>query len=341
MHFVNRVASFGLASLACLVLNQSASASDEAQNKRFEALRTAIFSNPYQELPHYKVNRKLFGKPSAPEGNKLRQAADRTFSDERDLLEFPDGQKLLQANGICFAGVWSIGTQSDYTGLFAKNALSPVIVRTSVAFSGTRRKNKRALGMAIKLLPEGLNDLPSLNVFVMHTMGGVVTKHTLDLSLDNQPPLGNLPRWSDLGTALRLRRDFEQADRDHHAVKPQINFRPVDHLAHYQTNNRLSSSVRSPKWLRLTSLNTRRMDIDDFREELDVKHYSDNTLRYQIEVAVDHGKKKSTATWQRIGLLHLTESVTSGVCDQQLHFQHPTLASDGNSETENAVSRSK
>lgn len=312
-----------------LSFSNCALANGENHNNRYETLRTAIFATPYNELPTYNVSRKLFGKSGDSEDNKLREAANRTFTDERDLIEFPEGQKLLQANGICFSGEWKISPDSPFSGLFAADTRSPVIARTSVFFNGTRQKNKRAVGIAIKLLPDDLEDRASINAFVMHSMGGVITKHTLDLSLDNEPPLGNLPRWKDLSTALRIRRDFERADKANSDEKAQINFRPITHLARYKSKvDDSSNDAGKLKWMRLTPFSTQRIDADDFRHELEVTRYSDNQLVYQIDVAVDHGGKKKTATWQTIGELRFTESVVSTACDQQLHFQHPTLFTD-------------
>ena len=306
-------------SIALLSNSDKLLSAELSRNDRFETVKSAVFDTPYKTLPTYKVNRKLFGKAGNKKSNKLLNAAKRTLNDKRDLLTFESGQKLLQANGICFAGAWNINENSPFTGLFSKHTDSPVIVRTSVSLSGTRQKDQRAIGMAIKFLPPDLAESPSLNAFVMHSMGGVVKKHTLDLALDNQPPLGRLPRWSDLSTALRLRKDFQRADREHGKGKPQINFRSVRHLAAYQSDN-----IIAPKWLRLSALTEQRIDLDDFRNELDVQHYEDNTLMYQIEVAADHGGKKSNAQWQIIGELRLNESVTSAACDQQLHFSHPS-----------------
>ena len=296
-------------------------------NPRFEKLKTAVFELPYSERPTFAVNRKPFGATGKGADNFLREAARRTLLNTQDLYAFKNDRKLLQANGICFSGEWVIDQKNDYTGLFAEGATSPVIVRASVALGGVRRKDKRAFGLAIKLLPDTLGEDASLNLFVLNSMGGVVAENVLGLNMDNEPPLGNIPRFRDIRTALRMRKDLEAADREHiksrelaTSPKPQAGFRPVTHVAAYR-----SEKTISPKWVRFTSATTTRVDQDDFRDELDLSHYPEGQIVYHIEVADDHGAKKSSAVWQKLGSLVLNQSITSKVCDTRLHFQHPGL----------------
>lgn len=312
---------FGL-SLLCLALTVEQSLAQNNQTpSKFDHIEKVLFKSPYSELPSYKINRKLFGKAGNHAQNKLLADARRTLQDQRDLIKFPTGQKLLQANGICFVGQWHIDQANEYTGLFSTNTISPVIVRASVALNGTRQKDKRAFGMALKFFPFEIGNQASLNVFVMNSMGGVVSQHILDLSMDNQPPLGRLPNWRQLSTALRLRRDLQQADRETGSQKPNFAFRPIDHLAKYQQ----LKNVVSPKWLRLTAHTTTRVDVDDFRDELRVEHYPKQQLIYNIDVAASNHSSKAKANWQSIGKLTLTKSITSGPCDRELHFMHPSL----------------
>lgn len=296
---------------------------NQQTNLRFHSLVRTLFSTPYQQRPNYKVNRSLFGSKGDNKDNQLRIAARRTLNDESDLIDLPTRQKLLNANGICFSGQWLITEENMYSGLYKQGTVSPAIVRASVALSGTLQKDKRAFGMAIKLLPDNLDNAASLNVFVLHSMGGTKTSHVLDLSMDNQPPLGRLPRWRDLSTALRLKRELELADKEQGAKKPSAAFRPVTIFADYQTPE---GKTISPKWLRLSPSIPTRIDQDDFRDELNVEHYPNKTIIYNIDVAPNSntGNKKH-AQWQHIGELTLTASVTSSACDKQLHFKHPAL----------------
>ncbi|MBX2848048.1 MAG: hypothetical protein KTR16_07005 [Acidiferrobacterales bacterium] len=297
-------------------------------NKRFEALKQTIFEQAYEQRPTYKVTRKAFGAPGNKADNHLRKAARRTLDNNRDLLEFENGQKLLQANGICFTARWQIDETSEFTGLFSLGTRSPAIVRASVALSGVLRKNKRAFGIAVKLLPDDLGSQASLNLFALNSMGGVVADHTLGLSMSNQPPLGGLPKFSDIRTALRMKKDLEAADREQleaknpkSKLKPKATFRPINHLAEYNTEQAVA-----PKWIRFNAITEQRVDQDDFRDELALENYENHQIIYGIEVAKDHGGKVGSAEWQRLGRLVLMESITSKACDAQLHFQHPSLS---------------
>ena len=296
-------------------------------NQRFEQLKQQLFQTPYNELPNHQVKRSFFGKSDSSDQNLLLNAARRTLESSTDFIASATEPKLLNANGICFVGQWKITENNPYTGLYTKGSVTPAIVRASVALSGTLQKNIRAFGLAIKLLPNDLGDKASLNAFVLHSMGGVIRKHVLDLSIDNEPPLGGLPKLSDLPTALRLRRDLEKADKEFGSQNPDVSYRPVSLFAEYGQNE---NSVISPRWLRLRAINEQRVDKSDFRDEIRTEHYENNTLSYHIDVAGNYyeqsaNTKKSQAQWQTIGELTLNESVTSKTCDINLHFQHPSL----------------
>lgn len=79
---------------------------------RFSEIHASIFSEPYAERPVYHVDVGLFGPGGKGTDNAPRAAARCTLTVEDDLVEFPHGQKLLQANGICFAGDWVIDQAS-------------------------------------------------------------------------------------------------------------------------------------------------------------------------------------------------------------------------------------
>ena len=297
-----------------------------ANNNRsdFEHVKNIVFKEAYTTRPDYKVTRKLFGPRGNKPENKLLQAAKRSLNEPRDLINFPAKQKLFNANGICFSGLWQIDKDYSnpnspaFTGLFTPNTKENILARVSVALSGTKQKHKRAMGMAIKFFP---NDHPhSLNAFVLNSFGGIRTKHVLDLSFDNQPNLGSLPNIASLPTVLRIRADLEKADLSSGAKKARFAFRPISHLANYNA----TQDHRSPQWLRLEPLTSQRLDLDDFRDELSIDNYTEQKIIYLIQVA-PKATKKSQATWQTIGKLIFSDSIVSAACDQQLHFQHPTL----------------
>ena len=161
-----------------------------------------VFTESYANLPNYLVDRSLFGDSGTnPETNYLLAAAHRTLTSRKDFYEFPQGQKLLQANGICFAGKWIIDRPSPFTGQFSYPTESLVMARASVLLSGTKQKDKRGFGFALKIIkgPDPNKVVPTLNAFVMHSMAGTRSQYVLDLVLDNEPPLGSLPPFGQPG----------------------------------------------------------------------------------------------------------------------------------------------
>jgi len=305
----------------------------------FEYIRDQVFSDPYEELPVYKINKKNFGSSGDRSDNHVLQAGRRSLELEQNLFDFPNQQKLFQANGICFAGSWVIDQSSEFTGLFSEGTQVAVIARASVALDGTLQKHKRAFGMAIKLFPVNRSNakqattLQTQNLFVMHSLGGIRTKYVLDLSLDNSPSLGSLPPLRQLRTALRLRKDFELAERqiskEDGKGMVDVSFRPVSHLAEVLADGSLVKEQVSPTWVRLSvDEDLPRVDRNDFRDELRTDNYPESRLIWKIEVAYgdpSHKKQKKNADWKSIGKLVLHESVTSATCDQRLFFQHPRI----------------
>ncbi len=294
------------------------------QGSLFSDIRSRVFAEPYRQLPVYKINRDNFGRSGDRPDNHVLQAGRRALTEPADLYDFPGGQKLFQANGICFAGEWIIDGTSAFTGQFSRGTRTPVIARASVALDGTEQRHKRAFAMAIKLFPGSDKNTPAktLNLFVMHSLGGVRVKHVLDLALDNAPSLGSLPPLRQLRTALRLRRDFERADRQISKTEPDVAFRPVGQLAEVPAGGQ----VVAPTWVRLrASESLPRIDRADFRDELRTEHYPGHRLVWQIDAASGERGAKQRADWQTLGRLVLHESVTSPFCDRRLHFTHPRL----------------
>ena len=282
---------------------------------RFSEVKKRVFSDPYPFFPHYKVSKKLFDQAGE---NLLLRHAKRTLASKADFVELASGQKLLQANGICFAGTWEMGENSPYTGLYEKGVRIPAIVRASVSLNGTTQSEKRAFAIAVKLFPSNQH---SVNFFLMHSLGGTRTKHVLSLPLTNEPQLGELPPFSQLFTAYRLEQDLESADKMFSGDKANARFRPVSHLADINTESSIS-----PYWLRATaSSQTPLVDKDDFREELNVAHYPNREIVLDIHAAPFNANGADNAVWQDIGRLKLTESVVSLTCDTRLHFAHPTI----------------
>lgn len=290
---------------------------------RFTELRDLVFHRPYARLPIFPVDVDSFGPPGERPDNALRAAARRILVQVADLHDYPQGRKLLQANGICFSGDWIIDQGSPYTGLFAAGMRVKSIVRGSILFGKTTAEHRRTFGLAIKLFASSNpgSRAPTVNLFVMEAFGGARRSHIVDAVLDNDPELGRLPAFGTIRAALRLRRDLKAADQEAGSGGADLTFRPITHAA--EAGGDPGTAVVSPYWMRLViDPETPRLDFDDFREELRVAHYPDAELVYRIDLADFGNGKKKSAHWQTRGSLHLYESITSRVCDARLHFSH-------------------
>ncbi|WP_252728052.1 hypothetical protein [Alteromonas sp. C1M14] len=293
----------------------------------FKRVKDRVFSDPYSRLPQYKVTRKLFDKNGE---NLLLQHAKRTLSSKANFVALASNQKLLQANGICFAGTWTIYPSSSYTGLYRARVDIPAIVRASVSLSGTKQADKRAFGIAIKLFFDGQSDVTE-NIFLMHSLGGTKTKHVANLPMTNEPKLGELPPFSQLFTAYRLERDLEEADRAFSGKKANPRFRPVSQLADTevkweQGEHKENTPANGPYWLKASlKPGTPLVDKEDFRDELALAHYPAHKITWVLSGAPYTEAGIEKAVWREIGELTLTESVVSLTCDTQLHFHHPSL----------------
>ncbi len=316
--FKKHILLFAILAVQTAVFAQASERTIVRKN-RLDELKRQIFEEPYTQLPRYQVTTKLFKRNQKSQPSNLLDDAKRTLRDNNDLLAPGRGQKLLQANGICFAGEWTINKGSEFTGLFKDASRVPILARASTTFSGTLQKERRAFGLAVKFLPEDLGDAASLNIFTLHSAGGVTQKYMLDLNVDNEPPLGRIPRFKDIATALKLKSTLLKADREAGSEKPSVTYRTVAPLAAYGEKG----SVVAPRWVRFSAANKERVDQADFRDELRVENYADHQLIYNIDVGHHSSLKKSKATWQTIGKLTFTESVTSEACDTRLHFAHP------------------
>lgn len=327
----------------------------------FEEVKSLVFSDPYSSLPQYEVSRKHFDVSGE---NILLKHAQRTLSSNANFIELGTKHKLLQANGICFSGTWKINQNSPYTGLFQAGTEIPIIVRASVSLSGTKQQDKRAFGIAIKLFPYAHSALTE-NIFLMHSLGGTKTKYVANLPMTNEPALGELPPFSQLLTAYRLESDLEEADKAFSGKKANARFRPVSHLAavkvgdassrvaehteestlelsisapttskeieierEFETKSEaeIKTEKQGPHWLRAAlNSDTPLVNKDDFRDELSLRHYPNQTLSWVLSAANFNDAGIDKAKWQEIGEVTLTESVLSLTCDTKLHFNHPAI----------------
>ena len=261
------------------------------------------------QLPQYAVNSRIFF-----EGDqfKLRQDAARTLREQADY--YPNLNKRLHRNGICFAGMWQIDQPNPYSGYFKQGSTALLIGRASVSLTETKRGEPRGFAFAGKLFPtqNPTQAVPTANFFVADVLSGIQRDHFLDAAMTNQPKLGF--RFAAIPIALQIARAFQGLDNN-------AGYRPVDTIAALGE----SGQVRAPKFLMLKPMGGQiKSEGVDFRQELQLPQPKIRTWLYEIWVS-DHTHNPSDTGWQQLGRIILTQSVVSFGCDRQLHFAHPKI----------------
>ena len=300
---------------------------DEYHGSSFEDIRSALFHDPYDQLPRYEVKASLLGPPGDDASNRLRAAARRTLSSEADLFDFPAGQKLFQPNGICFTGRWEIDHESPFTGYFSKGSRALLVVRASVALSETETGHRRAFALAGKIFPtmDSKSVVRTANFFAMENLLGTNDDYFLDAVLDNHPIISGLPgSVGDFFVGLRIQKDLSVVDRALSGAASDVTFRPLYPISEIDLSP--AKTALTPRWMQLRiDAETPRIPAADFREELKLDHYPGRQLVWQIRVAPDGPGDKTNASWSNIGRIVLSEHVTSRSCDARLHFSHPRM----------------
>jgi hypothetical protein len=279
----------------------------------FEKVWEQVKSDAYEKLPQLEVS---YFKLSGEKG--IEHSAMRTLNEDADLLE--PFEKLAHPNGICFKGVWKIDTQNPYGGYFKKGSEALIIARASTAMSNTQRGSTRAFGFAGKLFPtmnpNVVNSEPSANFFLIEDLGGTDAEHFMDVSLTNEPSVSiTLEALSNVAYGIKVANAFGEADKN-----PSI--RQLYEISNLGESK--SAKIITPKWLKIEAADKKRVDAEDFREELRIE--SPELLVFNISVAsrVENKQKE----WLKVGSITFDASVTSASCDRRLHFHHPKWRDD-------------
>jgi hypothetical protein len=270
----------------------------EYDGSTFEEVREVVWREPYNVLPYHRgVGLGTF--------IQLFNASARNLADRRDIR--PRFDKLIHINGICYTGVWRIDQDSPYTGYFARGAEGLVIARLSVAGQQIMRGQRRAFGIAGKVFPtldRGLKVRPGNFVTVSH-LSGTWEKHIINIHVTNQPTIGLDPAANLINRVIFRMMDTRPGYRLLHPLST-LGLKP-------------GSKVVTPDLLMLRVRDgTPRIDAEDFREELRLKHYPNHTLVYTINV-----RSFWENNWTRIGTIEFTEDVVSEGGDKRLHFWIP------------------
>lgn len=250
--------------------------------------------------------------------NEIRASAKRTLSDHSDIL--PQFTKLVHPNGVCLSGKWRIITDNPYGGHFKQGSEAFIITRASVAFNKTTRGHQRAFGFAGKLFPTTDSDdvVKTANFFLIDNLGGTRAEHYTGVAMTNEPDSSiTLAVIRHLIYSIKLAVTFGMADSN-----PGIRqLYEVSYLGEANT-----STVRTPRWMRVQALQGQTANAADFRDELNVDAHG-GEIKFSISVASSqdtHGRKN----WTEIGEIILDASVVSNSCDHRLHFHHPKWKSN-------------
>lgn len=271
----------------------------EYQGTTFRAVKEAAFSGPYtRPLPcHRGVG------PSTV--LQLFNDAARNLHDKRDIR--PRYDKLIHANGVCYAGTWEIDTDSPYTGYFANGSRGLLIARASVAGPFIEQGHARSFGFGVKVFPTLDPDewvWPG-NLVAVSNLSGSRARHVLDIEPTNYPQIG----WNPAGNLIN-----------------RVIFRLMDTRPGYRQlfpistlGVRPGAPVVTPDLLLLRpAAGTPRIDAKDFRDEIRIANYPGGRLVYDILV-----KDFGDTDWTRLGSMTFTEDTVSEGSDKQLHFWIP------------------
>jgi hypothetical protein len=284
------------------------------QGSTFQEVRDQVFSDPYPVLPHEKVTMRSFFRGFT---NILMKAALATLDEPGDIK--PYFRKLVHPNGVALTGTWNITEPSPYSGFFKQGSKGLIIVRCSVALSNTTRGHYRGFGFAGKIFPtmDPLKRVKTADFFTIDVFAGTKAPHFTDVELTNDVPTGfNIDAVLNFFSGFTSVLTFRRADGNN-------NMRQLYPIS--EAGLAAGEKVVTPRWIMVKAWpGSGKSEKPDFRDELQVANYKNNTLRYEVWVA-DKELPSGARDVKHIGYIDLTESVASESCDHRLSFQHPRM----------------
>ncbi|MFM8316712.1 MAG: hypothetical protein ACKOA8_20720 [Deltaproteobacteria bacterium] len=282
-----------------------------ARAATFKEVWSATLEGPYASLPEHPVTNASFFEAGV---NVLKKSAERTLNNSSDVL--PYFQKWVHPIGICFSGTWTITEKNPYTGYFAKGSQGLIIVRASEALGQPLKGDYRSFGFAGKLFPtldpNAKTSYSTANFFTVDDLGGTLADSYLELPKLNEPAtsfhLSSLFSFPMITTILNA---FSAADKN-----PGI--RPVHAIAELGMEN--PRSALAPHWMMIqpVSQTTFSETPEDFRNELRLHRFANQSLKFRILVA-----EQGASEWSTIGKIELNQEALAQGCDHRLHFAHP------------------
>lgn len=182
-----------------------------------------------------------------------------------------------------------------------------MIARVSVAGPRILRGQRRTLGIAGKLFPttDPHRKVKPANFVTVDGLSGNRAKHVLDAEMTNFPKIGWDPAANFINRVVFRLMDSRPGYRKLYPISA-LGLSPGD-------------AVNTPDLLMLKVADgTPRVDADDFRDELRLRHYPDHRLVYSILV-----KNFGDDTWTRLGSLEFTDDAVGEGGDKRLHFWIP------------------
>lgn len=323
------------------------------RGSRFEDVRAAIFSNPYQgvwgragepALPYYKttLSSVLRGLLPFAQNYIFRQATERVVDSHADLRWGPDRKgyrRLVHPNGVCLTGLWEITEETPYSGYFGKGRQALVVGRYSSRL--VHRGETRSLSLVGKLFPttdpHHAEPLRTASFITQEDIGGDYTRYFNDAELRNAP---NVTPWRQ-GVALPV---LAVSGVVFTLVDKVSTMRQIWQIA--ELGKPLDEPTRAPAFMRLLVAEQQpRIEGEDldFRDEIMAQIFDKGdpapkrTLKFHIETTDDGTTRgalgfvrRSFANWRRIGALTFDDAVVSYNGDFVIHFNHPGWREDRN-----------
>lgn len=302
-------------SIVALVSMAFMSTQARAEQRSFNEVREAIYSEPLKELPFYS----RFSVPAALKSilrfnTALLERAGLTVRDPSDLID--PAPKVLHPMGVCAEAEWKIDVDTAATGLLSQGTTVPAIVRLSVASNAVTPApdSKRVIAIAVKLFPStDPNAKVTSRNFLTADQTGLdgSTRHSFFFGDNPTEKIYFSNKAPGSGFAAKL--GFVLFDR----IDGPSNYRSVYALADVDHTNSPVARPISPVELRLVPRFAKKNPVPaDFRDE--IRAYGAGEMHFDVVIQKEDGLAES----MKIGTMTLGSPVVSVACDQRLHFHH-------------------
>lgn len=317
-----------LSALASLAVGGLSSAFAEPPRLHsYLEVRDRVFGEPLTEAPLYCLQPRFEAQVLLALAHLPTALTERLRSTTTDPSDFKAPEpKIIHAYGICADADWDIQTEGPWTGLFARGASVPAVVRFSIGNNEPQARGgvARLFGMAVKLFPARFAGEPNetRNIHLLDETGLDGSKRGRFFGHEREGGYYTNVARSTLATGRIASALFGRFDRD-------PSRRPLAPLASVWADGESVFVARAPGELRLvpriSAAGMRRLQLArdrghglaDFRDE--ILAYGSGAIAFDILLPDGDG---ADSQWYRAGSLRLGASVLSKTCDLSLHFHH-------------------